>query len=262
MAGGSKRSISGSVQSHRSFSAALSLRERLKETQNNAAYDEIRALASYSRKTPSMNSSNITGSLLSWNTSLSSMSTERLANLKLVTLGEGEYILAVSATELQTRLTRGILIKKQTQIQEFCSNPLEASEELTASIKGLIENCSRLATHPYMIITPPLANAELPEEKEADYLGSSSGKFVALGRILAALSAEKEVRIAVVVEDVKEMDLVEGFLRGRAARVRRTDSGGVRGQQIIESRGGASVTLVLSGKAGARSIVVCPIAER
>jgi hypothetical protein len=181
-----------------------------------------------------------------------------LTNLKLVTLGEGESILAVSATALQTRLTRGILINKQTQIQEFCSNAGDASEDLIASIKELVENCSRLATHPYMIITPPLANAELPEQREAEYLGSSSGKFVALGRILEALSGDKEVRIGIVVEDVKEMDLLEGFLRGRGVRVRRTDSAGVRGQQLVDTRGGANCTLVISGKAGARSIVVSP----
>jgi hypothetical protein len=109
-----------------------------------------------------------------------------------------------------------------------------------------------------MIITPPLANAELPEQREAEYLGSSSGKFVALGRILEALSGDKEVRIGIVVEDVKEMDLLEGFLRGRGVRVRRTDSAGVRGQQLVDTRGGANCTLVISGKAGARSIVVSP----
>lgn len=192
----------------------------------------------------------------SGNTGISSVSTDNLKNLRLVKLGEGESVLAVSATALQTRLTRGILVNKQTQIQEFCSNALDAPDELTSSIKELLENCSRLATHPYLIITPPLANANLPEEKEAEYLGSSSGKFVALGRILGALSGDKEVRVGIVGEDAKEMDLLEGFLRGRGVKVRRTDSAGVRGAQLIDSRGGANVTLVISGKAGARAMVV------
>jgi len=257
--GSSRRSVSVSVASHQSFSSALALRERLRGTQDSAAYENIRAQASYGQKTPTISSAITSISNFSGNTGISSFSTDNLTNLKLVTLGERESILAVSATALQTRLTRGILINKQTQIQEFCSNAADASDELIASIKELVENCSRLATHPYMIITPPLANAELPEEKEAEYLGSSSGKFVALGRILEALSGDKEVRIGIVVEDVKEMDLLEGFLRGRGVRVRRTDSAGVRGQQTIESRGGANCTLVISGKAGARSMVVFPL---
>jgi hypothetical protein len=256
--GSSRRSVSGSVQSHQSFSSAVLLQERLRGTQDSAAYEQIRAQASYLQKTPTVSSAITSISNFSGNTGISSVSTENLTNLKLVTLGEGESILAVSATALQTRLTRGILINKQTQIQEFCSNAADASEDLIASIKELVENCSRLATHPYMIITPPLANAELPEQREAEYLGSSSGKFVALGRILEALSGDKEVRIGIVVEDVKEMDLLEGFLRGRGVRVRRTDAAGVRGQQLVEGRGGANCTLVISGKAGARSIVVSP----
>ena len=256
--GSSRRSVSGSVQSHQSFSSAVLLQERLRGTQDSAAYEQIRAQASYLQKTPTVSSALTSISNFSGNTGISSVSTENLTNLKLVTLGEGESILAVSATALQTRLTRGILINKQTQIQEFCSNAGDASEDLIASIKELVENCSRLATHPYMIITPPLANAELPEQREAEYLGSSSGKFVALGRILEALSGDKEVRIGIVVEDVKEMDLLEGFLRGRGVRVRRTDSAGVRGQQLVDTRGGANCTLVISGKAGARSIVVSP----
>ena len=254
--GSSRRSISGSAVSHQSFSSTLALRERLQGTQDSEAYERIRTQASYARKTPTASSILTSASNFSLNTGVSSVSTNNLTNLRLVKLGEGESLLAVSATALQTRLTRGILINRQTQIQEFCSNALDASDELTALMKELVENCSRLATHPYMIITPPLANAELPEEKEAEYLGSSSGKFVALGRILDALSEDKEVRVGVVAEDAKEIDLLEGFLRGRGVRVRRTDSAGVRSAQLVDSRGGANVTLVISGKAGARAMVV------
>jgi len=184
-----------------------------------------------------------------------------MTNLKLVPLGEGEQIFAVAGSELQQRMTKGVLVNKQTQIQEFCINPADASDEMVESMKGLMKTCSEIATHPYLIITPPLANAELPEPKEAEYLVASSGKFVALGKILDTLKGDKEIRIGIVVQDAKGMDLLEGFLRGREIRVRRSDGNSMREQQILETRGGPTVTLVMGGTAGARAIVVCPLSH-
>jgi len=153
-------------------------------------------------------------------------------------------------------MTRGLLINKQTQIQEFCLNPTEASDDAVQEMKNLIKTCSDLATHPYLIITPPLSNAELPEPKEAEYLVAASGKFVALGKILDALKGDKEFKIGLVIQDVKGMELLEGFLRGKSIRVQRTDGNSMREQQVLESRGGPNVTLVLGGKAGSRALVV------
>jgi hypothetical protein len=153
-------------------------------------------------------------------------------------------------------MTKGVLYKKQAQIQQFCLNPTEASKELMESMKELMMTCSVIATHPYLIITPPLANADLPESKEAEYIIAASRKFVALGKILDCLRSDKEIKIGVVVQHVKGMDLLEGFLRGKGIKVRRADGAGVREQQHIESRVGANVTLILGGRAGARAIVV------
>lgn len=119
-----------------------------------------------------------------------------------------------------------------------------------------MSTCSAVATHPYLIIAPPLANADLDEAKEAEYLMSSSGKFAALGKILDALRSDKETKVGIMVQDVKGMDMLEGFLRGRNIRVRRTDGESVREQQNVQSRGGPDITIVLGGKAGARAIVV------
>jgi SNF2 family DNA or RNA helicase len=221
-------------------------------------YKEIRSLASYAKKTPSLTSSVTGSSILSGGTSVSSLSTADLSNLKLVNLGEGEKILAVSGSVLQSRMTRGVLINKQAQIQQFCLNPIDASDELVATMKTLISTCSAVATHPYLIIAPPLANADLDEAKEAEYLMSSSGKFAALGKILDALQSDKETKVGIIVQTVKGMDLLEGFLRGRNIRVKRTDGASVREQQNVQSRGGPTATLVLGGKAGARAIVVIP----
>lgn len=249
-----RRSASASVAS---FSSSVALRERLQQTHDNATFEQIRALASYGKKTPSLTSSVSASSILSGGGSVSSLSSaECLSQLTLVTLGEEEHIFAVSASELQQRMTRGVLINKQTQIQEFCLRPIEASEEMVQSMKSLMKTCSDLATHPYLIITPPLANADLPEPKEAEYLVVASGKFVALGRILDALKGEKEFKIGIVIESAKGTELLEGFLRGKSIPVRRTDGNSVRDQQIVEGRGGPNVTLVLGGKAGARAIVV------
>ena len=153
-------------------------------------------------------------------------------------------------------MTRGVLINKQAQIQQFCLNPLDASDELVATMKTLMSTCSAVATHPYLIIAPPLANADLDEAKEAEYLMSSSGKFAALGKILDALQSDKETKVGIIVQTVKGMDMLEGFLRGRNIRVKRTDGASVREQQNVQARGGPTATLVLGGKAGARAIVV------
>lgn len=184
------------------------------------------------------------------------MSTDAPANFKPVKLGEREVILAVGGSDLQARMTRGALINKQTQIQEFCLNPNEASGETVETMKELMRTCSHIATHPYLIIVPPLANADLPESREAEYLTASSGKFVALGKILDALKGGKEVKIGIVVQNAKGMDLVEGFLRGRKIRVTRTDGQGMREQQVTELRGGPNIILVLGGRVGSRAIVV------
>lgn len=129
-------------------------------------------------------------------------------------------------------------------------------------MKVLMSTCSAVATHPYLIIAPPLANADLDEAKEAEYLMSSSGKFAALGHILDALQGDKETKVGIMIQDVKGMDMLEGFLRGRKVRVKRTDGAGLREQQDVQSRGGPNVTLVLGGKAGARAIVVIPPHQR
>jgi len=239
------------------FSAQLGLKTRLENAKNNAAYEEIRSMASYGKKTRSLASSVSQGSsLLSQATSASSLSTEHLRNMKLVQLGELEMILGVPATELQVRMTRGVLINKQKEIQEFCLNPNEANEQIVEIMKDVVETCSAIATHPYLIITPPLANAELPEPREAEYVIASSGKFSVLAKILDALKGDKEIKIAVVVESAKGLELLEGFLRGKDIRVRRSEGGSVRSQQLVEGRGGPSVLLVLGGKAGFRAMVV------
>lgn len=234
----------------------MALKERLQSVSNSAVYKEIRSLATYAKKTPSLTSTATGSSILSGGTSASSLSTVDLSNLKLVNLGEGEKILAVSGSALQSRMTRGVLINKQAQIQQFCLNPIDSSEELVTTMKVLMNTCSAVATHPYLIIAPPLANAELDEAKEAEYLMSSSGKFTALGKILDALQGDGEIKVGIMVQDVKGMDMLEGFLRGRKIRVTRTDGASVREQQHVQSRGGPNVTLVLGGKAGARAIVV------
>ena len=131
-------------------------------------------------------------------------------------------------------MTRGVLVNKQSQIQQFCLNSMEASDELTETMKILMTTCSAIATHPYLIITPPLANAELPETKEAEYLVASSGKFVALGKLLDSLRGDKEVKVGIVVQYTKGMDLLEGFLRGKGIRVKRTDGAGVREHQTVD----------------------------
>ena len=247
-----------SAGSHQSFSSAIALREQLQKAQNPAAYEQIRSLALYPKKTPSLASSATGSSIISGGTSISSISAADLSNLKLVRLGEREKILAVSGSELQSRMTKGVLVNKQAQIQEFCLNPTNASDELTTTMKDLMATCSEIATHPYLIITPPLANAELPERREAEYLVASSGKFVALGKILHSLQNEKEVKVGIVVQNTKGVDLLEGFLRGNGIKVKRSDGAGVREHQQVESRTGANVTLVLGGRAGARAILVFP----
>lgn len=214
-------------------------------------------MATYSKKTASLASSATTNSLLTGETSLSSLSSANLTDLKLVTLGEREKILAVSGSQLQSRMTKGVLINKQTQIQQFCLNPVDATDGLTQSMGVLIRTCSDIATHPYLIITPPLANADLPEAKEAEYLTASSGKFVALGKLLDSLQGDREIKVGIVIGQAKGMDLLEGFLRGKGIRVNRTDGATVREQQVLESRNGPNVTLVLGGRLGARAIVVC-----
>jgi hypothetical protein len=234
----------------------LALREKFQQTQNQTIYQQIRALASYGKKTPSLMSSATGSSILSGGTSVSSISTT-ISNLQLVTLGDREKILAVSGSELQSRMTRGVINNKQSDIQAFCLNPVDADDALLERMRTLMETCSTIATHPYMIITPPLANSELPEDKEAEYLVAASGKFVALGSILNQLRADKEIKVGIVIQDVKGVDLLEGFLRGRKIRVRRTDGSSVREIQAVEGRGGPNVTLVIGGKAGARAIVVC-----
>jgi hypothetical protein len=235
----------------------LALREKLQATQNTAAYDRIRALASYSRKTPSLTSSASGSSILSGNTNVSSISTT-LSNLKLVDIGPHEQILAVAGSELQSRMTKGVLVNRQEDIQAFCLNPVEADDAMIEKMRGLMTSCSAIATHPYLIITPPLANAELPEDKEVEYLVASSGKFVALGLLMDQLQGDKEIKVGIVAQDVKLVDLLEGFLRGKGIRVRRTDGSSVRGDQAVQARGGPNVTLVLSGQAGSRAIVVWP----
>jgi hypothetical protein len=152
-------------------------------------------------------------------------------------------------------MTKGVLINKQQEIQDFCADAAAASDDLVTSMKTLISTCSDIATHPYLIITPPVANADLPETKEASYLIASSGKFVALGKLLDALQRDKEVKLGIVVQDVKGVELLDGFLRGKGIRVKRSDGAGVRGVQTGGIRG-PNVTLVLGGKAGSRAIVV------
>jgi hypothetical protein len=240
-----------------SFSASIALREKLQQATDNTAYEQIRKLASYGRKTPSLSSSVSASSILSGASAVSSLSTITDTRvLKKVTLAEAEHVFAVGASELQQRMTRGVLVNKQQEIEKFCTDPARAPLELMESMKSLMRTCTDIATHPYLIITPPLANAGLPEPKEAEYLIASSGKFVALSRILDALQGEKETRIGIVVQNTKGMELLEGFLRGKSIRVNRTDGNSERERQILEGRGGPNVSLVLGGKAGARSLVV------
>jgi Class II histone deacetylase complex subunits 2 and 3 len=252
---------SGGRQSRRSgsgpsFSATYALRERFQAARDESAYENIRALASYARKTPSLMSSATANSVISTETSVSSLG--NISGLKLVALGEKEYILSVPGTELQKRMTKGVLVNKQEEIRAFCNDSAGATEETVESMKILMQTCSDIATHPYAIITPPLANVELPEPKESEYLTVSSGKFIALGSILKSLHQDKEIRIGIVLRNVKAMDLVEGFLRGREIRVRRTDGESFRPQQNLPNARGPTITLVLGGPLGFRAIVVCP----
>lgn len=215
-------------------------------------------MTSHPKKTPSLASSVTGSSLLSGATTFSSQSTANLANLRLVTLGENEKILAVQGSELQSRMSRGVLINRQAQIRAFCLSPVDASDEAVSEMKEVVSTCSDIATHPYLVIMPPLAKADLPEEKEAEYLIAASGKFVALGKILDALKEGGEVKVGIIVGSARGMDLVQGFVRGKGIKITRTDGAGVRDPQIVESRGGPTVLLVLGGKAGARAIVVRP----
>ena len=154
-------------------------------------------------------------------------------------------------------MSRGVLINRQAEIRAFCLNAEDASEETVEAMKGVVEQCSDIATHPYLVITPPLANADLPERKEAEYLVAASGKFVALGGILDALREGGEGRVGIVVGSVRGMDLVEGFVRGKDIKVVRTDGAGMRDPQVVETRG-LTVSLVLGGLAGSRALVVSP----
>jgi hypothetical protein len=241
-----------------SISAASSnLRERLQSTHNQAAYDEIRSMASYGKKTPSLGSS-VSGSSILSGTSLSSLSTvssDVLKDLKLIDVGPSEKILAVSATELQSRMTRGVIINKQSEIRNFCLNPT-SDPSLINEMKTLISNCSDIATHPYLVITPHLANSELPEDKESQYLIASSGKFTALGKILDALQGDKSIKIGIVAQHIKTCEFLEGLVRGKGIKCRRSDGASVRESQNLGSRGGPDVLLVLGGKAGFRAMVV------
>ena len=235
----------------------ISLKERLQSVPNQANLDEIVKMTSYPKKTPSLSSSVTGSSLLSAASTASSKSTTDIASLRLVTLGENEKILAVQGSELQSRMSRGVITNRELQIREFCLNSESANDETVAEMKRVISTCSDIATHPYLVITPPLANADLPEKKEAEYLVAVSGKFMALGKILDSLKDGEEVRVGIMIGSPRGMDLVEGFLRGKGVKVTRTDGAGVRDPQVVESRGGPNVTLVLGGKAGARAIVVC-----
>jgi hypothetical protein len=191
---------------------------------------------------------------MSGNISMSSISST-LSHLK-VDLGDREKVFPVAGSELQYRMTRGVIHNRQDDIKAYCLDPDAADETLRERMRALMATCSAIATHPYLIITPPLANAELPESREAEYLVASSGKFVALGLLLDQLRGDKEIKIGIVVHDIKGIDLLEGFLRGKGIRVLRTDGTSVREAQAGTSRGGPNVQLVLGGKAGFRALVV------
>jgi len=240
----------------------ISLKERLQNVTNRATHEEIVRMTSYPKKTASLSSSATGSSLLSAATTASSMSNANLENLRLVTLGENENILAVQGSELQSRMSRGFIVNRQSQIRAFCLNSESANDEMVAEMKAVVSTCSDIATHPYLVITPPLANADLPEKKEAEYLVAVSGKFAALGKILDSLKDGGDVRVGIMIGTPRGMDLVEGFLRGKGIKVTRTDGAGVRDPQVVESRAGPNVTLVLGGKAGARAIVVSSSARR
>jgi Class II histone deacetylase complex subunits 2 and 3 len=237
-----------------SFTSMINLKERLQSTTNQQAHEEIRKLTSYPKKTPSLASSATGASLLSTQTTASSASTT-LSNLRLVTLGENEHILAVSATGLQVKMSRGVLGNRHKEIQAFCLNAEDASEETVTEMKDIMERSSEIAMHPFMAITPTLPNTNLSEKDESGFLVAASGKFVALGKILDALQEGGEARVGIMVGSVRGIELVEGFVRGKGIKVIRTDASGVvRDPQVVETRG-LTVTLVQGGKAGSRAIV-------
>lgn len=231
----------------------INLKERFQGTTNLQAHEEIRKLTSYPKKTPSLASSATGASLLSTNTTVSSASTT-LSNLRLVTLGENEHILAVSSTPLQARMSRGVVVERQREIRAFCLNAEDTSEETVTQMRGILEHCSSIATHPYSVVIPNLGNVDLPERDEAKYLANASGKFVALGKILDALREGGDGRVGIVVGNARGMEMVEGFVRGKGIKLVRTDGAGMRDPQVVETRG-LTVTLVLGGRAGSRALV-------
>ncbi|KAM9936007.1 hypothetical protein OXX80_004435 [Metschnikowia pulcherrima] len=129
----------------------------------------------------------------------------------------GEYHLATPMYEFQKELTDQIVSLHYPDILKYCETD-DTTDLITKSLQICVENCSLVATHPYLLIRhympKNLALKELPAK-----LAETSGKFSVLKNLVTVFS-ENKARLgpkhaAVVLSpEHRSFDLVEALLLG------------------------------------------------
>ncbi|GEQ70062.1 hypothetical protein JCM33374_g3738 [Metschnikowia sp. JCM 33374] len=129
----------------------------------------------------------------------------------------GEYHLATPMFEFQKELTDQIVSLHYPDILKYCETD-DTTESITKSLQICVENCSLVATHPYLLIRhympKNLGFRELPAK-----LAETSGKFSVLRNFINVVIANRSrpgpKNVAVVLNnDSRLFDLTEALLLG------------------------------------------------
>ncbi|RPB12448.1 hypothetical protein P167DRAFT_605614 [Morchella conica CCBAS932] len=104
------------------------------------------------------------------------------------------------------------ITEKHGEIKRYLSNPHGADAALVDAMQEILANTGKIATHPDLLMKK-IEVSDAAAGKEADYHAAMSSKFVFLRAFLVAVR-QQHLKIVIVAERGKIIDILEIFLRG------------------------------------------------
>ncbi|KAA8900738.1 class II histone deacetylase complex subunits 2 and 3-domain-containing protein [Sphaerosporella brunnea] len=120
----------------------------------------------------------------------------------------------------QEEVYRQEILKKHADIDVFLSLGEKAAQDVQRSAFDLLRSAALIATHPHLVYS--VAALGVSDEKQAEYHVLMSSKFRFL-RDLFAVIKEENIKIAIVAENGKLIDMLEIFFRGIKIAHKRLD---------------------------------------
>lgn len=133
-------------------------------------------------------------------------------------IAHGDYILPVTMTEIQKKVSSAIVSSNFSEILSYFDGSEQSKLRYTEKLEHMLEDLNTVATHPFILLEHMQPN--MASKRAANLIENASGKFQALVTFCKRF-VNSEQNVAIICKAGLTSDLVESVLCDRGLHLQR-----------------------------------------